>query len=140
MQEHTYKVNLSFLSSTWVWLKNFQRKTNARAHVQSQTQQSEFDLSLTKTQYSTKNQAKNEITIHSNQIQKIELDFVHVLRDLFLAENWILVKLKSNSKDWVWLCTCAPALVSNWQLNFSQTQVKLKNLSLTLYMRSQCGF
>ena len=41
----------------------------------------------------------------------------------FLAENWILVKLKSQSKNWVWLCTCAPALAFGRKLNSSQTQV-----------------
>ncbi len=35
---------------------------------------------------------------NSSQTQKIEFDFVHALLPWFLVENWVLVKLKSNSK------------------------------------------
>ena len=50
--------------------------------------------------------------------------------------------LSSQIKTW-FLCwslfhsetACVPALTFSWKLNFSQTQVKLKKLSLTLYMR-----
>ena len=55
----------------------------------------------------------------------------------FLIEYWTLVKLKPNSRNWVWLCTCVLGLIFTWKLNFSQTQVKLsKEMSLILYMRS----
>ena len=50
----------------------------------------------------------------------------------FLAEKRILVKLKSNSKNWGWLSICAPVLVLSWQLDCSETQVKLKKLSLNI--------
>ena len=46
------------MSLTWVWLKlSFQLKTNPGAHVQSQTQGFEFDLSWTRGQTPIKNKA-----------------------------------------------------------------------------------
>ena len=84
----------------------------------------------------------------SSQTHKIEFDFIHALQDWFLAENWTLVKFKSNSKNWVclttwffflfflqaqgklknwvWFCTCARGLLFSWEFNFRQAQVILK--------------
>ena len=68
VQERMYKVKLNFLSLTWVWLIfKFQLKTNAGAHVQCQTQLFEFDLSLTRIQFSAKNPSQNTCT-KSNSI------------------------------------------------------------------------
>jgi len=59
MQERMYKVKLTFLSLTWVWLKlNIQQQT-----IQERTSNVklifEFDLSLTKIQFLIQNQCRS---------------------------------------------------------------------------------
>ena len=75
---------------------------------------------------------KKCVWCYSGQTQRHVFDFVHTLLHWFLIENWILVKLKSNSKNWVWVCTCVLFFLCSWRLSFSQTQVKLKIFVISL--------
>ena len=60
MQEQMYKVKLSLLDSTWIWLKlNIQLKTHTVTSVQSQTQIFKFDLSLAENWFTARNQYRN---------------------------------------------------------------------------------
>ena len=130
MSDRMYKVKFNFLNVTWVSLKfNFQLKTNSRAHVQSQIQFFEFDLSLTKIQFSTKKQSRSACS-KSNSIfwVKLEFDYYSVFAQKptqermykvklnFLTVTWVSLKFnfqletqsrstctKSNSFSWVWL-------------------------------------
>ena len=68
-----YKIELWFFSLTWVELKfNFQLNTNAEAHVQSQTQLLEFDLSLTKIQFTIEKPVQDHM-------YKVELNFLSLI-------------------------------------------------------------
>jgi len=52
-----------------------------------------------------------------------------------LSEKFDLLKLKPNSKKWVWLGTCVPALVSSWIVNL----VKLNSSSKEWVWLCTCG-
>ena len=77
--------------------REWEQKTKYFSQTQIKFDKAEFDFGKNgkreweqKTKYSSQTQIKFE---------KAEFDFVHVFLHWFLVGNWILVKLKSNSKD-----------------------------------------